>query len=411
MLHSMRDMQSLKILAILSMCCLSLIAKESENTRYGFDAISLNGGGRALDLENSTTWGNPAALGTEHTDSYEVGISGFGVKPNMYASWIQSISDNSAISASYTIDPILDFEVQALSLGIALVPLRKVSIGFLGIGRRNETEKFSMDFSIGAHYRFNKLLSFAFDTRSLFETLDSTFSHPDSRRTFGAGTNILFGKSKTYATLDIQTPTLHKNNHIYTLGMGTIAGSNNNLKVQAGVNLFKRENKYTSTIGAGFKMQERFFDMLINAHYAIQDITIQGISSSTLSHAIGFGIILDAFLDQTPPVVSVRMDKSIILLNTQDPKTNALHFQLRAHDEKSNLKNWYLVLCSVEDDFKPKEAVKSFSGKGIPPKTVKWEGRGDDNERLPKGIYAYRFIVTDTSGNVNKTTWQLLEVQ
>ncbi|MGL1935606.1 MAG: hypothetical protein OCD01_11315 [Fibrobacterales bacterium] len=388
-----------------------LSAHKTDNNLYGFDAISLGGGGRALDLETSTNSGNPAPLSTKHTDTFESGMSGFGVDPYYYLSWMRAVSENSAMNLAYTIDPLLDFEVQTVSFAISLAPLKKISVGFSGMGRRSEQEEYSMDFSAGIQYRHNNFLKIAFDTRSIFETLDSTASNPDISRSFGLGSAIHLGKTRTYALIDVETHSLTFKRPITTVGLGTIAGTNNNLKVQGGLALFNRNSHLNGSLAFGLKMQERFFNTLISAHYAIKDVAVQGHNFKSMSHTIGFGMVLDPFIDTDLPIISAQLDRSILLLSPTSPAARGIHFQLKASDITSNLKEWYLVICTVTENFSAKEAVKSFSGRGIPPKTIQWEGRGDDNERLQKGYYTYRFIVTDTAENVNSTKWQLLEIQ
>ncbi len=67
-------------------------------------------------------------------------------------------------------------------------------------------------------------------------------------------------------------------------------------------------------------------------------------------------------------------------------------FHLKART-KADAQEWTLLIL---DKFK--QTVRQFSGKGIPPAHIVWDGKDETGLPLPDGTYRYRLVVTDREG-------------
>ena len=67
-------------------------------------------------------------------------------------------------------------------------------------------------------------------------------------------------------------------------------------------------------------------------------------------------------------------------------------FQLAAKT-KSNAQSWSLDIVD-----KSNQVVRRFSGKGLPPAHVMWDGKDETGLPLPDGVYAYQLVVVDEEG-------------
>lgn len=60
---------------------------------------------------------------------------------------------------------------------------------------------------------------------------------------------------------------------------------------------------------------------------------------------------------------------------------------------KADADGWTLKIVD-----KSNQVVRSFSGKGVPPAHVMWDGKDETGLPLPDGVYRYRLVVTDLEG-------------
>ncbi len=166
-----------------------------------------------------------------------------------------------------------------------------------------------------------------------------------------------------------------------------------------------------------------------------------GTPESGQSHALSFNLALGTRVDRQPPWVSVRADR--VYLGADAPGHDRVHFRLRAADRsatrpwagggggfvtgpegaeeakapgeadaggRGELDGWTLAIFATDALGRKQRPVRTFEGKDLPPRLIRWDGRGAGGAALGPGYYAFRFSATDKAGNRSETAWQLVEL-
>lgn len=159
------------------------------------------------------------------------------------------------------------------------------------------------------------------------------------------------------------------------------------------------------------------------------------------SHAFSLNLALGTRSDRQPPWLSVRADR--VYLGSEIPGRERVHFRLQAADRAGSgsgadggdefapdgvlagaapangdapadhggeLREWDLAIYSTAPDGRKDRPVKTFRGKDLPPRLIRWDGRDDGGRTLAPGYYAFRLAAEDKAGNRAETPWQLVEV-
>ena len=148
---------------------------------------------------------------------------------------------------------------------------------------------------------------------------------------------------------------------------------------------------------------------LIGFSYSLGGLPIN-YSEGDIVQAVSLNFNVSLFKDTKPPYASVS-DQYGFVTPSLDTVTREAFFKLEANDDHRPLSNWHFVICNVNEFGEAKNILRSFSGKGLPPKYIRWGGRDSFQNLVEKGYYGYRLIVQDTQGNLAKTAWQLIEVR
>ncbi|MDQ3001636.1 MAG: hypothetical protein M3Y08_10290, partial [Fibrobacterota bacterium] len=142
------------------------------------------------------------------------------------------------------------------------------------------------------------------------------------------------------------------------------------------------------------------------------------------SHSISINFRLGSKLDPLPPEVEVRVDK-VVITESNRAISDWVHFRLSASDKtyipghldgegsalaEGRIREWTLVIHAVGVNGVAGDEVKTFHGKDLPPRVIRWEPVDAKNGPLPAGFYAYRLDAVDLAGNKGITVWQLLEI-
>lgn len=159
------------------------------------------------------------------------------------------------------------------------------------------------------------------------------------------------------------------------------------------------------------------------------------------AHALSLNLALGTRADRQPPWVAVRADR--VYLGADAPGHDRVHFRLRAADRsatrpwaggggsfvtgpegaeeakapgeadaggRGELDGWTLAIFATDALGHKRRPVRIFQGKDLPPRLIRWDGRGDGGAALGPGYYAFRFSATDKAGNRSETAWQLVEL-
>lgn len=151
------------------------------------------------------------------------------------------------------------------------------------------------------------------------------------------------------------------------------------------------------------------------------------------SHAFSLKLEFDGRADKLAPRVAVIADKATVVPGG-DAGAGWVHFRVSAEDRDAEtpqaerperlpfkrgeaevnaigrLREWTLAICAVDSGGRARDTVRLFQGRDLPPRLIRWDGRGDSGAALPRGYYAYRLSAEDAAGNRGVTAWQLVQV-
>jgi hypothetical protein len=155
--------------------------------------------------------------------------------------------------------------------------------------------------------------------------------------------------------------------------------------------------------------------------YTFQTGGVAATGEADASHSLSIRFRLGAKPLPLPLSVEVRADSAY--LEPPDSAAPAqVDFRLSVNDEvHSHAKNgramsegriraWSLIIRAVGADGLAGPEVKSYRGRDLPPKIIRWEALDAVGKRLPPGFYSFRLEAADAAGNLGATTWQLLEI-
>jgi hypothetical protein len=181
------------------------------------------------------------------------------------------------------------------------------------------------------------------------------------------------------------------------------------------------------------------------------------------SHSFSFNFRLGKRRDPLPPVVEVKVDRVRLIAGSPMDSAQA-HFRLSATDKaygpigskeskgskgskesqaagaeaqagknrhdgpgmwagrKASLEenlsvgegrilDWNLVVRALAPDGLAGPEVKSFQGKDLPPRVIRWDATDASGKPLAPGFYAFRLEASDLAKNRAETAWQMLEVE
>lgn len=162
------------------------------------------------------------------------------------------------------------------------------------------------------------------------------------------------------------------------------------------------------------------------------------------SHSLSLNFRLGSRLDPIPPAVEVRADRAMAAPQG-DSVPAQVHFRLSASDKtyvpgrvendaeadtaesklwagrsaslqqgrtlsEGRIREWTLAIRAVGADGVAGAEVKSFHGKDLPPRVIRWDAVDGVGKKLPPGFYSYRLDAEDLAGNHGMTAWQLVEI-
>jgi hypothetical protein len=87
-----------------------------------------------------------------------------------------------------------------------------------------------------------------------------------------------------------------------------------------------------------------------------------------------------------------------------------LYFKLAAEDPDGQPASWELVLLQTDATGRLGETVMRYHGKELPPRLIRWAGENTQGQRLPVGMYAYRFEASDKAGHTTVAPLGLIEL-
>ncbi len=91
------------------------------------------------------------------------------------------------------------------------------------------------------------------------------------------------------------------------------------------------------------------------------------------------------------------------------PEAKPLRESARALSE-GRIREWLLTIHAVGKDGVAGAEVKTYRGRDLPPKVIRWLALDETGKRIPPGFYCFRLEATDADGNHGNTAWQMVEI-
>ncbi len=270
----------------------------------------------------------------------------------------------------------------------------------------NSEQAFGVDMNIGIHYKLSPWLWLGGNIENLNE---SDLGHEDNiwqtRRLFNVGAQIKPVEFiKTYYDVNMYG---FQEEISHVIGTSFVHGKTEDLAVLASIRADGSFENFSAGIGVVFKTLLN--KSLYGFRYSMGEIPISG-TKGNIRHAFAVQVEFNLLTDYEPPVIAVK-DEIGAIAPSVAPDSEFVYFKILAEDKQSAIDYWILSICSMNESGKALEVIKSFTGRGIPPKVIRWSGRDSRGMLLKPGFFTYRLIVEDASGNRAQTNWQMIEIR
>ncbi|MBL8027294.1 MAG: hypothetical protein JNL74_12820 [Fibrobacteres bacterium] len=280
-----------------------------------------------------------------------------------------------------------------------------VAASFL-YGKTEEDETlFNMDLTSGFSYVIENTVHASLSVRNILGSslLDNDSLIVNAERSAVISIGALLGKHKEFSLLfDAMLDSLNVWN---TVKIGYAAGveygfmKNQQLKLRAGylAHRTEAEGEFHGAVLAGAGYLLPFMGNHIRFEYGL-NFPLSSEEHSSPVHTIATAFRFQSAIDKTPPNAKMKLSAENIILGTG--KNNSVQFYLDADDHNGRpVKQWMLLIAEKNSDGKLTH-VKSWTGSGIPPRVIEWDGRDAAGDPVAKKVYCCRFHAEDGAGNI-----------
>jgi len=371
--------------------------------------IALSGGGIGDVSGLNSVFINPAGLVIERGAEFYFGTTDIskGIPPLLIIGKRANETSSYAFTFFRTENKGPDSIFQGIMGSFAINSGRYFSIG-AEVFTKILDGKYTVDLNSGIQYSLGNKFRIGLRVNNISE---SDIGHKEDNimleRSYGAGlTADPFHKLRIY--YDLISPEMDFEKASHTGAYKITFGNVNSFSVfnSFRVNTFKDAELFT---GIGLVFKTRISKNRIGFSYSLGGLPINH-SNSDIIQAVSVNWSINLFQDSKKPYAFVS-DRYGYITPSKDTLTREAYFKLEAGDDDSPVSTWHFVICDVNEYGEAKQILRSFSGKGLPPKFIKWGGRDSFQNLVPKGFYTYRLIVQDKQGNLTKTRWQLIEMR
>lgn len=371
------------------------------------------GGLTAYSTQTAAFWSNPSGLNLKQSQKLELSTFNLAENSGIMASWALPAGKYSTLGLALQASELENFNTQQARAGFGVRPAPNLSIGIIGVGQQYQDTLF-MDFNLGAQYSFTDYFKSGVVIQNLTEKLTPALDS-NNRHIYGAG----FAWFPMYARhkeafmvhLDWESEFLAFRRNRWILGTSYAMGPRENLRLSTAISRQDLGARQPISASLGVKVQEVFFKSFLSFYYTVSHVPIAQNNDGRMRHQLGTALQLYPKQDRTPPTAQARMSRNLFDFKSPDTTWHQASFILNAQDDSKQFKSWHLVIAEVDQNMKAVNVIKSFNGKGQPPKKMKWDGRDNSGSRLPVGFYTYRVIVLDKESNHAATSWQFFEVR
>jgi hypothetical protein len=426
----------------------------------GTGASSFGGGGTAHAAGLNAVFDNPAALSIEDDLQAEAGMMGMSGGISPYFLYGSRAGGKSSYALGYFYDarpggpeePVRPR--QGLIAGVSWEADPHFSIGgavrTVGIGAGAGQDGFGVDGDAGVLFRPWSALWAGAAVRNLQES--GVGQSPEGfavRRAYAAsvGTGLeslhlpglTFHEPDAYFELRSEDPFSARYTEAFSLASAFTPGGKLGLR---GTLVLPHEGDIGFALGTFLNLP--MGNGKLGFAYTFQSGSAEQTGETGASHSISINVRMGGKSDPFPPSLEVQADKALAEPAEPDAPA-AVFFHLTASDKTyagarvegdpekkpaphgpwSSLKpeheesrpvsagriqSWTLSIRTVGGDGVAGPEVKTYQGKDLPPRVIRWDAVDAAGNRLPPGFYSFRLDATDAAGNRSSTAWQLLEI-
>jgi hypothetical protein len=450
--------RAFSLLALLPLCALS--RPLLPELPLGTSASSFGGGGTGHAAGLNSVFDNPAALSIEDDLQAEAGMMGMAGGISPYFLYGSGAGEKSSYALGYFYDarpgepaePVRPR--QGLIAGASWKVDPRFAIGgavrTVGIGAGVGQGGFGVDEDAGALFRPWNALWAGVAVRNLQES--GVGQSPEGfavRRAYAAslGTGLeslrllglTFHEPDAYLELRSEDPFSSAYTEAFSLGAAFTPGGKLGLR---GTLVLPHEGDVGFAFGTFLNLP--MGNGKLGFAYTFQSGGPEQTGESGASHSLSINVRLNGKADPFPPSLEVQADR--VLVEPAEPEAApAVFFHLLASDKayasvriegdsekkpaphgpwsglkpeheearpvsEGRIQSWTLSIRTVGANGVAGPEVKTYKGKDLPPRVIRWDAVDAEGRALPPGFYSFRLDATDAAGNRSSTAWQLLEI-
>ncbi|MEO6096631.1 MAG: hypothetical protein ABIW76_13405 [Fibrobacteria bacterium] len=430
----------------------------------GTASASFAGGGAAHASGLNSVFDNPAALSVRDAFQAEAGLMGLAAGLSPYVLAGSRGGDKSSYAVGYFYDargsqpvgavPARQGMVAGVSCDAMPWAVLGASMRSLGTGEGIGRDGFGIDEDLGALFRPGSAFWTGVAVRNLQES--GVGQEPEGYRTrrsyvlsMGTGlgsirvARLIFHEPDAYYELRSAGPLPEGLfTHAVSLASGFTPGGRLGFR---GTLAMTPEGNPGFALGTLLTLP--FKRSALSFAYTFHSGGFAETGEAGPSHSFSLNFRLGRRHDPLPPSVEVRADR-MLLVPGDTAGAGQVNFRLVARDKtyalqqaeagvatevekpdgtdlwagrkapleeglalsEGRILDWNLVIHTVRPDGLDGHEVRSFHGRDLPPRAIRWDGSDNSGHPLPKGFYTFRLDAADLAGNRAATAWQLIEI-
>lgn len=373
----------------------------------GFWAQAFSDGGYAVSGDPEVLWRNPAGLISPTGMSSAVGFNNLTSGFYPYAVFLHAPQEKITYALGFSWDAADTLSHRQITGGFSTELFPHILLGSTVVTQAVDGEV-GLDLHVG----------FLWQTFSWLHTAGAVEYVTESP--VGDIDNDMMGSRVWHGAVQIKPVPYISANYDYNLPANTTISASHGLGLELALSRNQLVSIYPSIrvpqdsmekaiLGIGMMMKGKWDGRSLGFRYGLTGIAM-GDFEQDVVHSLSFFGSLGYQVDKKKPYVWV-MTRTGMMQHTAQLSQPFLDFELEARDDVSGIASWRLVICGTSTNTEPTEIIRTYTGRGLPPRTIRFDGRSSSGDLLPPGVYTYRLIATDKASNEADTRWQLVEIR
>ncbi len=390
----------------------ALAAGSLPDLPLGTARIGFSGGGSAVLSGTQALFANPAALQPRARHQAEVSLVDIAAFPSFHTGYAARTALESGYALSLFNDDREGETRRGLMAGFAYGPPELFSLGLVFVNQ-SIGKNLGIDFHAGALLKPLPGLQVNAVWRNILESGigQPPYDYP-AERALQLGTGYEFasagpksespGSFRATLLYDLHMDALPESRFAHIWALQTEFFPERSLGLGVSWRLPPDERDSLARYGANLSLAFPLNRHLLVCRYGVSFRENQGQPSQSISLAFDF------FHEEEPDVtgLAVRLNHPLRHLGET---TQPLYFHLVVEGFRE-VREWKLELAMADGKGRPEKTVREFTGRELPPRSIRWDGKDDKGRELPVGFYVYRLTALDERNRKRQTRFQMLEI-